>query len=100
MQIRTEEMHRRAEFGVAAHWGYKEHEPADDMLWLQRMVDWQQETSDPSEFMKSLKIDLEHDEVFVFTPKGKVITLPPAPRRSTSRTRSTPRSGTAASARG
>ena len=75
MQIRTQEMHRRAEYGIAAHWGYKEHEPADDMLWLQRMVDWQQETSDPSEFMESLKIDLEYDEVFVFTPKGKVITL-------------------------
>jgi GTP pyrophosphokinase len=75
VQIRTEEMHRRAEYGIAAHWGYKEHEPADDMLWLQRMVDWQQETSDPSEFMESLKIDLEYDEVFVFTPKGKVITL-------------------------
>jgi len=75
MQIRTQEMHRRAEYGIAAHWGYKEHEPADDMLWLQRMVDWQSETSDPSEFMESLKIDLEYDEVFVFTPKGKVITL-------------------------
>ena len=47
VQIRTQEMHRRAEFGIAAHWGYKEHEPADDLLWLQRMVDWQQETSDP-----------------------------------------------------
>ena len=70
-------------------------------LWLQRMVDWQQETSDPGEFMESLKIDLEHDEVFVFTPKGKVITLADrAPPRSTSRTRSTPRSVTAASARG
>jgi GTP pyrophosphokinase len=75
VQIRTEEMHRRAEFGIAAHWGYKEREPADDLVWLQRMVDWQQETSDPGEFMESLKIDLEYDEVFVFTPKGKVITL-------------------------
>ncbi len=75
VQIRTQEMHRRAEFGVAAHWGYKEREPAEDLLWLQRMVDWQQETSDPGEFMESLKIDLEYDEVFVFTPKGKVITL-------------------------
>ncbi|MET0421207.1 MAG: bifunctional (p)ppGpp synthetase/guanosine-3',5'-bis(diphosphate) 3'-pyrophosphohydrolase, partial [Acidimicrobiia bacterium] len=75
VQIRTQEMHRRAEYGIAAHWGYKEREPADDLLWLQRMVDWQQETSDPSEFMESLKIDLEYDEVFVFTPKGKVITL-------------------------
>jgi GTP pyrophosphokinase len=75
VQIRTQEMHRRAEFGVAAHWGYKEREPAEDLLWLQRMVDWQQETSDPGEFMEALKIDLEYDEVFVFTPKGKVITL-------------------------
>src|SRR5215510_9330426 len=76
VQIRTEEMHRRAEYGVAAHWGYKEQEsPAQDMVWLERMVDWQQETSDPSEFMETLKIDLEQDEVFVFTPKGKVITL-------------------------
>jgi GTP pyrophosphokinase len=75
VQIRTQEMHRRAEFGVAAHWGYKEREPAEDLLWLQRMVDWQQETSDPDEFMEALKIDLEYDEVFVFTPKGKVITL-------------------------
>ncbi len=75
VQIRTQEMHRRAEYGIAAHWGYKEREPAEDMLWLQRMVDWQSETSDPGEFMESLKIDLEYDEVFVFTPKGKVITL-------------------------
>src|SRR5438270_3129257 len=75
VQIRTREMHRRAEFGVAAHWGYKEREPAEDLLWLQRMVDWQQETSDPTEFMESLQIDLEYGEVFVFTPKGKVITL-------------------------
>jgi GTP pyrophosphokinase len=75
VQIRTQEMHRRAEFGVAAHWGYKEREPAEDLLWLQRMVDWQQETSDPGEFMEALKVDLEYDEVFVFTPKGKVITL-------------------------
>src|ERR687887_250711 len=71
VQIRTQEMHRRAEYGVAAHWGYKEREPAEDLLWLQRMVDWQQETSDPGEFMEALKIDLEEDEVFVFTPKGK-----------------------------
>ena len=76
-QIRTLEMHRRAEFGVAAHWGYKEQRnPTEDLVWLQRIVDWQQETTDPAEFMQSLKIDLEQDEVFVFTPKGKVITLP------------------------
>ena len=76
VQIRTREMHRRAEFGVAAHWGYKEHTPDSDTAWLQRIVDWQQETSDPREFMESLKIDLEQDEVFVFTPKGDVVTLP------------------------
>src|SRR4051794_34793785 len=76
VQIRTKEMHRRAEFGVAAHWGYKEHAPETDTAWLQRIVDWQQETSDPREFMESLKIDLEQEEVFVFTPKGNVVTLP------------------------
>jgi GTP pyrophosphokinase len=76
-QIRTSEMHRRAEFGVAAHWGYKEQRnPTEDLVWMQRIVDWQSETTDPAEFMQSLKIDLEQDEVFLFTPKGKVITLP------------------------
>ena len=76
-QIRTTEMHRRSEYGVAAHWGYKEQRnPAEDLVWLQRIVDWQKETTDPTEFMQSLKIDLEQDEVFVFTPKGRVITLP------------------------
>ncbi len=77
VQIRTRGMHRRAERGIAAHWGYKEQRsPEEDLAWLQRIVDWQQETSDPAEFMESLKIDLEQDEVFVFTPKGNVITLP------------------------
>jgi GTP diphosphokinase / guanosine-3',5'-bis(diphosphate) 3'-diphosphatase len=76
LQIRTHEMHRRAEFGIAAHWGYKERSRAEDLAWLQRMVDWQQDTDDPGEFLDTLKIDLEQDEVFVFTPKGKVITLP------------------------
>jgi GTP pyrophosphokinase len=76
-QIRTIEMHRRAEYGVAAHWGYKEQRnPTEDLVWLQRIVDWQSETTDPNEFMQSLKIDLEQDEVFIFTPKGRVITLP------------------------
>jgi len=76
-QIRTSEMHRRSEYGVAAHWGYKEQRnPAEDLVWLQRIVDWQKETTDPTEFMQSLKIDLEQDEVFVFTPKGRVITMP------------------------
>jgi GTP diphosphokinase / guanosine-3',5'-bis(diphosphate) 3'-diphosphatase len=77
VQIRTREMNQRAEFGIAAHWGYKENRSAgDDLGWLQRLVDWQQETSDPTEFMEVLKVDLEQDEVFVFTPKGKVVTLP------------------------
>ena len=75
VQIRTREMHRRAEYGIAAHWGYKERSPSEDLAWLQRMVDWQQDTSDPEEFMETLKVDLEQDEVFVFTPKGKVVTL-------------------------
>jgi GTP pyrophosphokinase len=70
-------MHRRGEYGVAAHWGYKEQRsPAEDMAWLQQLVDWQQETSDPAEFMASLKIDLDQDEVYVFTPKGQVVTMP------------------------
>src|SRR5205814_5490681 len=77
VQIRTKEMHQRAEFGIAAHWGYKENRsPQEDLGWLQRLVDWQQETADPREFMEVLKVDLEQDEVFVFTPKGKVVTLP------------------------
>src|SRR5437588_8386664 len=66
-QIRTREMHQRAEFGIAAHWGYKEHSPQADAAWLQRIVDWQQETADPREFMETLKVDLEQDEVFVVT---------------------------------
>jgi GTP pyrophosphokinase len=77
VQIRTYEMHARAEQGVAAHWQYKDGDAnaAQDMAWLNRIVDWQSETSDPDEFMNNLKIDLEQDEVFVFTPKGKVVTL-------------------------
>jgi len=76
VQIRTEEMHSRAEFGVASHWNYKDEGASTaDLAWLNRIVDWQQETSDPSQFMANLKIDLEQDEVFVFTPKGRVVTL-------------------------
>ena len=77
VQIRTVEMHQRAEWGVAAHWAYKEgsDQPAD-IDWLSRIIDWQEDVADPAQFMKSLKTDLEHDEVFVFTPKGRVITLP------------------------
>jgi GTP pyrophosphokinase len=76
VQIRTREMHQRAEWGVAAHWAYKDGTPANDMDWLNRIIDWQAEVTDPAQFMQSLKTDLEQDEVFVFTPKGRVITLP------------------------
>ncbi len=76
VQIRTTEMHNRAEFGVAAHWEYKHGRPKGEMAWLNRIVEWQQETSDPSEFMSNLKFDLDQDEVYVFSPKGKVIELP------------------------
>ncbi len=76
VQIRTREMHQRAEWGVAAHWAYKDATGAPDMDWLHRIIDWQAEVADPAQFMESLRIDLEQDEVFVFTPKGKVITLP------------------------
>ncbi len=76
VQLRTKEMHARAEYGVAAHWDYKDDEPGGDLAWLNRIVEWQRETEDPSEFMSNLKFDLDQDEVFVFTPKGKVIELP------------------------
>src|SRR6056297_1601198 len=80
IQIRTYEMHRTAEYGIAAHWKYKEGIQKDDfeekLNWLRQMLDWQKETKDPKEFMESLKIDLFTDEVFVFTPKGDVIQLP------------------------
>ncbi len=75
VQIRTREMHQRAEWGIAAHWAYKDG-PGADIDWLNRIIDWQAEVTDPAQFMQSLKTDLEQDEVFVFTPKGRVITLP------------------------
>jgi GTP diphosphokinase / guanosine-3',5'-bis(diphosphate) 3'-diphosphatase len=76
VQIRSWEMHQRAEYGVAAHWNYKDNNASSaDLAWLNRIVDWQRETSDPDEFMANLKVDLEQDEVFVFTPKGRVVTL-------------------------
>ncbi len=75
VQIRTREMHQRAEHGVAAHFEYKDKVASGDIQWLNRIVDWQQETSDPTEFMSNLKLDLDHDEVFVFTPGGDVVTL-------------------------
>ncbi len=76
VQIRTREMHQRAEYGIAAHWGYKEGSPRSEVAWIRRIVDWQQDTEDPQEFMETLRVDLEQDEVFVFTPKGDVVTLP------------------------
>ncbi|HLN15596.1 MAG TPA: bifunctional (p)ppGpp synthetase/guanosine-3',5'-bis(diphosphate) 3'-pyrophosphohydrolase [Acidimicrobiales bacterium] len=77
VQIRTQEMHRRAEYGIAAHWGYKEKDgTSSEMAWMQRIADVEQETSDPIEYLGLLKLDLGQDEVYVFTPKGKVIELP------------------------
>ncbi|RMH38927.1 MAG: bifunctional (p)ppGpp synthetase/guanosine-3',5'-bis(diphosphate) 3'-pyrophosphohydrolase [Deltaproteobacteria bacterium] len=82
IQIRTEEMHRVAEFGVAAHWKYKEGKPAgftDDerkFAWLRQMMESQQDLKDPTEFIESVKIDLFGDEVYVFTPRGDVKALP------------------------
>ena len=77
VQIRTSEMHHRAEYGIAAHWGYKSKEDhSSEMAWLQRIADVDRQTDDPIEFLEALKLDLEQDEVYVFTPKGKVIALP------------------------
>jgi GTP diphosphokinase / guanosine-3',5'-bis(diphosphate) 3'-diphosphatase len=83
IQIRTREMHDLAEFGIAAHWMYKESDgaggspPAPDgkLKWLRTLLDWQQDMADPKEFMETLKVDLFEDEVFVFTPKGEVKSL-------------------------
>lgn len=76
VQIRTREMHERAETGVASHYAYKDGEGNADLPWLTRIVDWQKDTSDPGEFMANLKVDLDQEEVFVFTPQGAVTTLP------------------------
>ena len=77
VQVRTHEMHRRAEYGIAAHWGYKEKDDASsDMAWMQRIAEVGEDTNDPVEFLEALKLDLEQDEVYVFTPKGRVIALP------------------------
>lgn len=88
VQIRTRDMHRTAEYGIAAHWRYKEakgrnavpHPQAaaeiDDMAWMRQLLDWQREAADPGEFLESLRFDLAVKEIFVFTPKGDVITLP------------------------
>src|SRR5512136_2987081 len=81
IQIRTEEMHRIAEQGIAAHWKYKEGRKGaaeDDqrVAWLRQLVEWQREMRDPAEFMSTLKVDLYPEEVYCFTPRGKVIVLP------------------------
>ncbi len=81
VQIRTHEMHRVAEEGIAAHWKYKEgrlSEEGDDkrFVWLRHLLEWQREVKDPHQFLSNLKIDLYPDEVYVFTPRGEVITLP------------------------
>ena len=75
VQIRTQDMHRRAEFGVAAHWGYKEGATAHEVAWMQRINDVHEEEADPIAFLEALKLDLGHDEVYIFTPKGRVIPL-------------------------
>ncbi len=75
VQIRTKEMHARAENGVAAHWGYKEKATEQEIAWLNRIVEYDQEADDSSTFMNQLKSDLDHEEVFVFTPKGEVVEL-------------------------
>ncbi|MBQ0924443.1 MULTISPECIES: RelA/SpoT family protein [Saccharopolyspora] len=84
VQIRTREMHRTAEYGIAAHWRYKETKgrnsgggvEVDEMAWMRQLLDWQREAADPGEFLESLRYDLATREIFVFTPKGDVITLP------------------------
>ena len=86
MQIRTHAMHRRAEYGIASHWKYKEDatgksgssgsRDTGDLYWLRQLLDWQQETDDPGEFLDGLRFDLGSAEVFVFTPKGDVLALP------------------------
>ncbi len=83
IQIRTEEMHRTAEYGIAAHWRYKERtegDPVDEvdeaLTWFRQVLEWQQDASEPEEFMEFLRMDLFQGEIFVFTPKGEVKQLP------------------------
>ena len=87
VQIRTIDMHKTAEYGIAAHWRYKEAKgrngssltasaEIDDMAWMRQLLDWQREAADPGEFLESLRYDLAVQEIFVFTPKGDVVTLP------------------------
>ena len=75
VQVRTQEMHRRAEFGVAAHWSYKEGASANEVAWMQRLADVEEDENDPIAFLEALKLDLGQDEVYIFTPKGRVIAL-------------------------
>ncbi|MCG7257899.1 bifunctional (p)ppGpp synthetase/guanosine-3',5'-bis(diphosphate) 3'-pyrophosphohydrolase [Corynebacterium sp. ACRQK] len=84
VQIRTHEMHHNAEYGIAAHWRYKETRgnnnsesaEVDQMAWMRQLLDWQKEAADPNEFLDSLRYDLSTNQIFVFTPKGDAITLP------------------------
>ena len=82
VQIRTEEMHRVAEEGIAAHWKYKaggspiSARDEQRLAWVRQLVEWQREMTDPNEFLSTLKIDLYPEEVYTFTPKGKVVVLP------------------------
>jgi guanosine-3',5'-bis(diphosphate) 3'-pyrophosphohydrolase len=84
VQIRTKEMHHTAEYGIASHWRYKETKGShngksvevDEMAWMRQLLDWQREAADPGEFLESLRYDLANPEIFVFTPKGDVETLP------------------------
>ncbi|MGH3432732.1 MAG: RelA/SpoT family protein, partial [Thermocrispum sp.] len=83
VQIRTNDMHKTAEYGIAAHWRYKEsrgtHQSSasvDEMAWMRQLLDWQREAADPGDFLESLRYEMATKEIFVFTPKGDVITLP------------------------
>jgi len=80
IQIRTEEMHKMAEEGIAAHWKYKDGpvsaQDEQRLAWLRQVVEWQRDVSDPAEFLSTLKVDLYPEEVYTFTPKGKVVVLP------------------------
>jgi GTP pyrophosphokinase len=80
IQIRTEEMHKMAEEGIAAHWKYKDGpvsaQDEQRLAWLRQVVEWQRDVSDPNEFLSALKVDLYPEEVYTFTPKGKVVVLP------------------------